>query len=49
MIHNYKGFTIREVMPRLWLASLGDQYLEWTKTLRESKRLVDGYREHFPA
>jgi hypothetical protein len=51
-IYEYKGFKIKKYYDHLWLAYKGEDLssivaLEWTKTMKESKRLVDGYNSFY--
>lgn len=50
-IYEYKGFKIKKFYGHLWLAYKGEVgsivSLEWTKTMKEAKRLVDGYNAFY--
>jgi hypothetical protein len=51
-ICEYRGFNIKNIAPRMWLAYQGDgrtfQALEWTMTFNESEELIDAFRVDFP-
>jgi hypothetical protein len=50
-IYDYNGFKIKKFYGHLWMAYKGEVgstvNLEWTKTMKESKRLVDGYNAFY--
>jgi hypothetical protein len=51
-VYDYKGFKIKKFYGHLWMAYKGDNLdsilaLEWTKTMKESKRLVDNYNDYY--